>query len=136
MSFEENRTDQQIMDHKVEQKTLSDRNDQKVIDKQKKADEEEVEAQKAKNLQLLQSQEKSKRMREPSQKIKKRYNNVKSVKLPPGFKEIPENLKKHFPQDHVVLKIKPDGLCGVSCGAGHLFGDPNQAIQFRRAINK
>ena len=136
VSFEENRMDQQLMDHKVDQKTLSDRNDQKVIDKQRKADEEEVEALKAKNLQLLQSQEKSKRKSEPSQKIKKKCNNVKSVKLPPGFKEVPENLKKHFPQDHVVLKTKPDGLCGVSCDAAHLFGDPNQAIKFRRTINK
>ena len=36
--------DEQIMDPKVEQMTLSDRNDQKIIEKQKKEDEEEVKA--------------------------------------------------------------------------------------------
>ena len=136
MSFEENRMDYQIMDHIAEQKTLSDRNDLKIIEKQKKEDEEEDKALKAKNIKLLQSQDKTKRKKEPSHKIKKRDDNVTSVKLPPGFKEVQDNLRKHFPKDHVVMKIKPDGLCGVSCGAGHLFGDPSQAIQFRRAINK
>ena len=56
---------------------------------------------------------------------------VKSAKLPNGFEEIDINLKEHFPADHVVQLIKPDGLCGISCGSSHMFAKPEEGVYLR-----
>ena len=67
--------------------------------------------------------------------MKKKATTAQSVKLPPNCKPIPAKLKEHFPDDHVILNIKPDGLCGVTCGSVHIFAQQN-GQEFRRAINK
>ena len=54
----------------------------------------------------------------------------------PQYKEIPDHLKEHFPKDHVLLNIKPDGNCGVTCGSAHIFAQPTQGKEFRIVINK
>ena len=51
-------------------------------------------------------------------------------------KQIPDNLKKYFPEDHVILNIKADGLCGVTCGSAHIFAQPTEGKEFRIVINK
>ena len=51
-------------------------------------------------------------------------------------KPIPDNLKEYFPEDHVILNVKPDGLCGVTCGSAHIFAQPLQGKEFRIVINK
>ena len=136
-SFEEQRIDEQLMDSNAQQ-ILSDRNDQKIKDKQRKVEEEEAVKDKEikHNMLLLQSKDCTKRKREASLKLKVINKGVKNVKLPPGFKEIPSNLRKHFPKDHVLQIIKADGLCGVSCGSSHIFAEPSQGVTFRRQINK
>ena len=81
------------------------------------------------------SQDNLKRKREMSQKHLKKGIAVINVKKPESFRQIPQNLKRNFPKDHVILPIKPDGLCGISCGASHIFGEPSEGLQFRRKIN-
>ena len=66
-----------------------------------------------------------KRKRENSQRFKKVYEPAKNVKLPQNFRQIPPHLRKHFPDNHVLISIKPDGLCGISCGSTHIFGKPH-----------
>ena len=104
-SFEEQRIDEQLMDANTE-KMLSDRNDRKILEKQKIADENEAAKDKdiKRNMLLLKSKECTKRKRETSIRIK----GVKNAKLSSGFKEIPSHLRKHFPEDHVIQKIKAD----------------------------
>ena len=50
--------------------------------------------------------------------------------------QIPDNLKEYFPDNHVILKTKPDGLCGITCGSIHIFAQPTEGKQFRQVINK
>ena len=104
-SFEEHRIDEQLMDNNNE-KFLSDRNYKKILEKQKKADQDEgaKDEEIKRNMLLLKSKECTKRKRETSIRIK----GVKNVKLSSGFKEIPSHLRKHFPEDHVIQKIKAD----------------------------
>ena len=71
-----------------------------------------------------------------SLKLTQQTKIAQSAKLPPGFQEIPDDLKKHFPKDHVFLLVEPDGLCGVSCGSAHMFALPQNGKQFRTEINK
>ena len=101
-------------------------------------DEDEAERQRelARNEEILKSQERNKRKRDISTRIKKKQSPAQSVMSSPPYKPIPENLKKHFPEDHVLLGIKPDGACGVTCGAVHLFAQQNGGVEFRRHINK
>ena len=127
VSFEENRVDQQIMDT---EKFLSDRNDKKILEKRKKEAEEEM----IKQVQITQNE--PKRKRETSLKQKRTNQNAQIERLPSGFQEIADKLKKHFPKDHVFLQVKADGLCGVSCGSGHIFAQPQNGKQFRKQINK
>ena len=143
ISFEEKRVDDQLMDTKTEEEKLSDQNDEKIRKKQLKIDEEEKLQQIAKdrNMQILkqaQNGENAKRKRESSHKVKrsKATNMTKNTKLPSGFKEIPNNLRRHFPDNHVILTVKPDGLCGVTCGAAHIFAQPHKSHQFREQLNK
>ena len=91
----------------LQEKELSDRNDMKILEKQRKSEEEE-----AKEQEVF----KRKRVLSPKMEVKKNKICVKSSKLPNGFEEIQQNLKEHFPANHVVQLIKPDGLCGVSAG--------------------
>ena len=42
------------------------------------------------------------------------------------YKEIQDKLKDYFPKDHVILNIKADGLCGVTCGSAHNFAQPTE----------
>ena len=123
VSFEENRMDHQIMDTKMEEKRLSVQNDKNIRDKKKNKDEEEKRCNKKND----QSEETNKRKREYSLTYSQ-----KVTKLRNGFKEIPDNLKKYFPDDHVVLQVKPDGTCGVACGAGHIFAQPSKSKLFRK----
>ena len=58
------------------------------------------------------------------------------VKEPLQHRQIPDSLKEHFPKNHVLLNIKPDGLCGVTCGSAHIFAQPSEGKDFRRVINK
>ena len=138
-SFEENRIDEQLMDVKLEEKRLSDQNDQKILKKKRALDEEENLAKQKeleRNLNILQSQEGPKRKREPSTKSKRKKKNAPSVVKPFGFRQIPHDLKKHFPNDHVNMSMKPDGLCGVSCGSTHILAQPDQGPELRRKISK
>ena len=134
LSFEEIRIDEQFMDDKKVEKLLSDQRDQKILDKQRKEDEEEASKQKAlnRNLELLKGQEVKKRKRDNSLKYKKKVRSIENSKLPKGFKHIPSNLKVHFPKDHVLLLIDADGACGISGGAAHMFADKSQGKALRR----
>ena len=87
------------------------------------------------NKELLESHEGTKRKREVSIRKSKKEKDIKT-KLPSSFKEVPNDLKKHFPEDHVILQIKPDGTCGISCGSGHIFAEPTEGDKFRRQLNK
>ena len=141
ISFEENRIDEQLMDAKSEEKKLSDQNDEKIRIKQLKIEEEERLQQitKDRNLEILkqaQASQNIKRKREPSHKAKKSLRGTNKTKLPPGFRRIPPNLVKHFPEEHVILMKKPDGLCGVTCGSAHIFAQPHKSPEFRRQLNK
>ena len=111
------------------------RTTKKVIEKQLKNDEEELalQAEKARNLKILEAQGAPKRKREPSQKVPK---SAKDPQLPKGFRNIPPQLRKHFPKDHVLLLSKPDGVCGISCGAAHILGLLSKGKELRREINK
>ena len=136
VSFEENRMDQQVMDT---EKFLSDQNDKKILDKRKKEAQEEFlrQAELNRNESIVKkSHERPKRKREMSQKNTAQIKVAQNVKLPPGFQEIPDKLKKHFPENHVFLQVKPDGMCGVSCGSAHMFAMPQNGKQFREQINK
>ena len=123
------------MDSKTEEKRLSDRNDEKILQKRDK----EEETKKMTSLYTgetgVNEPKETKRKREPSLFSNKQKHAVKP-KMRPGFKELPQKLKKHFPNDHVALLVKPDGTCGISCGAAHLFAQANKGKQFRREINK
>ena len=133
-SFEEKRSDEQLMDSKSSAKKLSDLNVEKVLKKQQKYDEEELarQADMARNLNILKAQGVPKRKRELSHKVKPAKSGQKLLQLPKGFRNIPAHLKKHFPRDHVLLQSKPDGTCGISCGAAHLFGQLSKGKQLRR----
>ena len=50
--------------------------------------------------------------------------------------KIPDNLKEYFPDNHVILKTNPDGLCGITCGSIHIFAQHKESKQFRRVVNK
>ena len=83
VGFEEKIIDKQLIDNKDEPKSLSKRNDQKMLDKERKAQEEKAEEQKARNTKFLESKERMKRKRRPSQNLQNRDKTVKSAKLPP-----------------------------------------------------
>ena len=93
----------------------------KILEKRRKADEEEAKQEEGM---------KRKRVLSPKMENEKNKICVKSSELPHGFEEIQTNLKKHFPANHVVHLIKPDGLCGVSDGSSHLFAKPNEEVKF------
>ena len=138
VSFEEKRCDEQIMDTKAESQRLSNQNDEKILKKREEDDKNNQETQNetARNLLILKSKEGPKRKREASHRLKKKVSPAQSADLPKGFRPIPAKLRKHFPNNHVILMVKPDGLCGMSCGAGHIFAQPHKGKQFRREINK
>ena len=136
-SYEENRVDQQTMDDQVQQKILSDREDKKILSKNKKAEEENL----ARLEKIALSAKAEQATRRPKRKRSTRAQqskptSVNNAKLPPGFKDIPEKLMKHFPKDHVLLCTEPNGLCGVSCGSAHIFAQPKEGGKFRKEINK
>ena len=138
VSFEENRIDDQIMDAKTEEKRLSDQNDHNIARKQRILEEEEVENKKEleRNLDILKSQNAPKRQREISIKSKRKRKPASIVEKHANFKPIPSNLRKHFPADHVIMRMNPDGLCGVSCGSTHIFAQPEHGRDLRRKMNK
>ena len=80
VSFEENRFDEQNMDDKAEMKLLSDRNDQKIINKQRKDDGDEAAKLKLmdRNKELLESNEGTKRKREVSIRKSKKAKDIKN----------------------------------------------------------
>ena len=134
VNYEENKVDQQVMDDKVQEKILSDQQDAKILSQNKKPEEARLEeiAQSAKAEQTMKRPKRKRSITAPKPKTE----SVKNVKLPPGFKDIPEKLKKHFPRDHVILCTEPNGLCGVSCGSAHIFAQPKEGENFRKEINK
>ena len=139
VSFEENCMDQQFMDTKAEEKRLSDQNDLKILKRRKKDEEEEVNRHTEKTggetgPENLKSE--VKRKWEISKTHSSHKRSATNASLRSGFKELPNRLKKHFPKDHVVLQVKPDGTCGVACGAAHIFAQASKSRQFRREINK
>ena len=50
------------------------------------------------------------------------------------FSEIPAKLKKYFPEENVILHVRPDG--GVSCFSAHMFAQPHKGKHLRREVNK
>ena len=70
----------------------------------------------------------------PSLKEKRKPASI--VEKHANFRQIPPNLRKHFPADHVIMSMKPDGLCGVSCGLTHIFAQLEHGRDLRRKINK
>ena len=108
-SFEENIIDDQQMDATLEKKRLSDQQDKKILDRKRK--EEEIEEAIAPEKHV---KEAIKRKKKSNTGPIKKSHIALPTKLPAGFKEIPENLKRHFPKDHVILMVDANGLCGVS----------------------
>ena len=111
------------MDASSEEKRLSDQNYQNIARKQRILEEEEVENKKQldRNLSVLKSQNAPKRQRKISTKSKRKRKPASIVEKHANFRQIPPNLRKHFPADHVIMSMKPDGLCGVSCESTHIF---------------
>ena len=118
VSFEERRVDEQMMDAKIEENKLGNIDGSNPAQNTTKLPNDGTK-----------SQDDLKHKRENSHKA------VPNARKAPEFKQIPTNLKKYFPNNHVVLTIKPDGLCGISCGSAHIFAQPQEAKYFRRAIN-
>ena len=137
VSFEENRVDQQLMDAKSEEKRLSDQNDKKILEKQKEAEEKKLQKESQMNRNkaiLLKAKETSIRKKELSNKHTKNPKGSKNNKLPNGFSEIPAKLKKYFPEENVILHVRPDG--GVSCFSAHMFAQPHKGKHLRREVKK
>ena len=111
------------MDAKSEEKRLSDQNYQNIARKQRILEEEEVANNKQldRNLSVLKSQNAPKRQRKISTMSKRKRKPASIVEKHANFRQIPSNLGKHFPADHVIMSMKPDGLCGVSCESTHIF---------------
>ena len=126
------------MDTKTEEKILSNLNDKKILEKRKVYEEQELNRKTASDIKEadLNKPKEAKRKREVSTAVTNKPKDISKPNMRQGFKELPDRLKKHFPKDHVVLLVKPDGTCGVACGAAHIFAQASKAKQFRREISK
>ena len=64
----------------------------------------------------------------------KRLNDLDS--LPTNLTEIPTVFKAFVNDGDMMMKVDGDGLCGINCGAAHIFGDPREGRKFRKVINR
>ena len=132
---------------KAEDETLKRSNlqDSKVLEKEKKREEDErkYEQQKKEIEQRKFDEEKVKvteKIRDKKRKkklsVKQAKKSQKIQKYPANITEIPENLKALVNEGDLQLVAVSDGACAANSAAGHLFFDPNSGPELRGNMNK
>ena len=136
------------MDNNSEQEEMkkrSEMHDKRVLENQRKRDQEEQrlklekeEAERKKNdavkeKEMEEKVERKKRkasIKQQKKKIKRKLN-----KYPLNVTELPENVKHLLDDGDLQLQVPPDGACGPNAGAAHLFKDPKYGPNFRIQMN-
>ena len=124
---------------------LSNLQDSKVLEKEKKRENEEIkyEQQKKEKEQRKFDEEKAKLTEANREKKRKKKLSVKQAnkalkiqKYPANVTEIPKNLKHLVNDGDLQLVVEADGACAANSAAGHLFFDPNSGPKLREDMNK
>ena len=153
VSFEEKRIDDVLMDtlddvtnesNQIEKDELQRsrlRDDQIKIKENKRQHEDENYIRKKANEEPSKKKMKNKKKSvKKSLKKKKKKEETKNQtsmgnELPTNLANIPENIKHLVGEDDMIVRVEPDGACGLNSAAGHIFEDPEQGSQFRHVIN-
>ena len=124
---------------------LSNLQDSKVLEKEKKRVKEEIkyEQQKKEKEQRKFDEEKAKlteanrdKKRKKKLSVKQAKKALKIQKYPANVTEIPKNLKHLVNDGDLQLVVEADGACAANSAAGHLFFDPNSGPKLREDMNK